>query len=203
MLLAPLERTRLGPARGRVLGGARGRVLEVGAGTGANLRWYPPTVGHLDLCEPDLHRRRRLERRVSAGRWPFTVAVHDLGAEGPFPAGAYDSVVATLVLCSVPDPEAAAAAMRAALADGGRLRYLEHVRAGGLPARLLQGALAPLWARLGGGCHLDRPATAAWRRTGLVPVEQRWLRLPLPLRLAIEGQAIIRVRREPPAEGGP
>lgn len=200
--MAPLERGRLGPARGRVLAGVGGRVLEVGAGTGANLRWYPPAVEHLDLCEPDARMRRRLARRLATGPWPFSVALHDVDAEGPFPAGAYDAVVTTLVMCSVPDPAAAAAALRAVLADEGRLHYLEHVRAGGLLGRL-QPVLTPWWARLAGGCHLDRPATAALRGAGLVPVEQRWLRLPPPLGLAVEGVAIVRVRPEPPPGASP
>jgi SAM-dependent methyltransferase len=199
VVLAPLERSRLGPARGRVLAGARGRVLEVGAGRGANLSWYPPTVDHLDLCEADPGRRRRLEERVASRRWPFSVAVHDAGPKGPLPDDGYDAVVATLLLCSVADPAGVIAALRAGLAEHGRLHYLEHVQAGGVAGRL-QSALGPWWARLPGGCHLDRPATAAQRGAGLVPVEQRWLRLPPPLGLAVEGQAIIRVRPEVPPD---
>ena len=197
---APLERSMLGAARSRVLASASGRVLEIGAGTGANLAWYPAGVDHVDLCEPDPNMRRRLERRLAAGRWAFSWAVHDASAEGPFPAAGYDTAVSTLVLCSVPDPAAATAAVRSALAERGRFLYLEHVHAGGLAGRL-QSRLAPLWARLAAGCRLDRPATAALRRAGLVPVEQRWLRLPPPLVLAIEGEAMIRVRPETPAAG--
>ena len=197
LLMAPLERTRLGPARRRLLAGVEGRVLELGAGTGANLRWYPPTVEHLDLCEPDARMRRRLDGRVATGSWPFSLAVHDVTAEGPFPSGSYDAVVTSLMMCSVPDPRAATTAIRAVLADGGRYCYLEHVHAGGLLGRL-QPLMTPLWSRLTGGCHLDRPATAALRGAGLVPVEQHWLRLPPPLGLAIEGQAIVRVRPEQP-----
>ncbi len=189
----PLEWTVLGPARAQLLSGARGRVLEVGAGTGANLPWYPSGVAELDLCEPDPRRRRHLERRVASRPWPFGVAVHAAGSEGPFPSDSYDMVVSTLVLCSVPDPEAAAAALRAVLADGGRVVYLEHVHAGGVPGRL-QSLISPAWSRVGGGCHLDRPATAALRACGLAPVEQRWLRLPPPLLRAVAGQAIVRRR---------
>lgn len=195
VLTAPLEGSTLGAARRRLLAGAGGRVLEVGAGTGANLRWYPSDVDHVDLCEPNRHMRRRLERRVASRAWPFSVAVHDVTAEGPFPAAGYDVIVSTLVLCTVPDPAAAAAALRAALADDGTLRYFEHVHAGNLLGRL-QSAVTPLWARVAGGCHLDRPATAALRGAGLVPVDQRWVRLPPPLGLAIEGRAMIRVRPE-------
>jgi SAM-dependent methyltransferase len=199
-LAAVLERSTLGPARGRVLARLSGRVLEVGAGTGTNLAWYPPAVAHVDLCEPDPDRRRLLEDRLAARRLHFSTDVHDAGAEGPFPGDRYDAVVSALVLCSVPDPAAAAVAMRATMADDGRLCYLEHVHAGGLTGRL-QAALTPLWARLAGGCHLDRPATAAWRNAGLVPVEQRWLRLPPPLGLAVEGEAVLRTRPELPAAG--
>lgn len=195
VLAASLERRTLAAARRRLLRGARGRVLEVGTGTGANLRWYPASVDHVDLCEPDPRMRRILERRLTDSSPPFTVAVHDAPAVGPFPGGGYDSIVAAFVLCSVPDPAAAAASLRAALAADGTLRFLEHVRGGG-PIGWVQSAATPLWARLAGGCHLDRPPTAALRAAGLVPVEQRWVRLPPPLWLAIEAQAIIRVRPE-------
>jgi SAM-dependent methyltransferase len=198
LVTGPLERRVLAPARARLLAGATGRVLEVGAGTGANLPWYPATVDTLDLCEPDPHMRRRLERRVASRDWPFTVTVHDATAIGPFPAPAYDLAVSTLVLCSVPDPQAAVAALRAVLAEGGRVAYLEHVGVGGVVGRL-QTLASPLWGRVAGGCHLDRPATAALRGAGLVPIEQRWLRLPPPLLLAVSGEAIIRRRPvEPP-----
>lgn len=192
-LAAPLERRVVAAARQRLLSGARGRVLEVGAGTGANLQWYPASVDHIDLCEPNRHMRRRLERRLSSRSWPFSVAVHDVTAAGSFPGGGYDVIVATLVLCSVPEPAVAAVALRSALADDGALRFFEHVHAGGLLGRL-QSVVSPLWTRVAGGCHLDRPATAALRGAGLVPVEQRWVRLPPPLFLGLEGEAIIRVR---------
>ena len=190
---APLEGPLLGPARDRLLAGARGRVLEVGAGAGANLARYPRAVDRLDLCEPDPGRRRRLERRVASRPWPFEVAVHPATAAGPFPAAPYDMIVSTLVMCTVPDPQATAAALRGALAEGGRVAYLEHVHGGGLPGRL-QARLSAAWQRLPGGCHLDRPATAALRAAGLVPVEQQWIRLPPPLLLAIVGQAVVRSR---------
>lgn len=193
VVAAPLERAVLGPARASLLAGATGRVLEVGAGTGANLPWYPPTVEDLHLCEPDPHMRRRLERRVASRPWPFPATVHRDDAEGPFPSDAYDLVVSTLVMCTVPDPQSTASALRRVLAEGGRVAYLEHVHVGGLLGRL-QTLLSPLWGRAAGGCHLDRPATAALRSAGLVPIEQRWLRLPPPLGLAVMGQAIVRSR---------
>ena len=191
-----LERAAAGRAQALLVAAARGRVLEVGAGTGANLASYAPTVDRLDLCEADRDLRRRLEQRVAHGSWPFPVAVHAAAPEGPFPSGPYDTIVSTLVLCSAPDPAATASALRGVLAERGRLLYLEHVHAGGLPGRL-QTLLSSRWGRVAGGCQLDRPPTAALRSAGLVPVEQRWLRLPPPFLLAVAGHAIVRVRPSP------
>jgi len=204
VLTAPLEASVLGPTRARLLGGAHGRVLEVGAGAGRNLSSYPPGLGSLDLCEGDPRLRRRLEQRVASQPWPFPVAVHAADSDGPFPAAGYDTVVATFSLCRASDAAATASALRSALAEGGRVVYLEHVNAGGVEGRL-QALLSPRWIRLPGGCRLDQPPTAALRSAGLVPVEQRWVRLPPPLFLAIAGEAIVRTRpaTTPPRASAP
>src|SRR3954452_8108700 len=53
--------------RRRLLAAARGRVVEIGAGTGLNLRHYPDGLEALTLVEPDAAMRRRLEGRVRRG----------------------------------------------------------------------------------------------------------------------------------------
>ncbi|MEJ7766134.1 MAG: class I SAM-dependent methyltransferase, partial [Acidimicrobiales bacterium] len=153
VLTAPLEASVLGPTRARLLEGAHGRVLEVGAGAGRNL-------SSLDLCEGDPRLCRRLEQRVASQPWPFPVAVHAADSDGPFPAAGYDTVVATFSLCRASDAAATASALRSALAEGGRVVYLEHVNAGGVVGRL-QALLSPRWIRLPGGCRLDQAPTAA------------------------------------------
>src|SRR5262245_39064292 len=50
--------------RRHLLAAARGRVVELGAGTGLNLRHYPDGVEELILVEPDAAMRRRLARRL-------------------------------------------------------------------------------------------------------------------------------------------
>lgn len=192
---AALEQSRLQPARQHLLASASGRVLEVRAGVGENLAWYPDSVVHVDLCETDRTKRRRLKHRLAARDWPFTVAVHPVDAFGPFPAADYDVVVAMVVLSSCAEPEASAiaTALRGALTPSGRLYYLDFAQAGGWAGRL-QSAVSPWFRRLPGGPHLDHPATAALRAAGLVPIEQCWHRLPPPWCLAVEGQAIVRVR---------
>ena len=126
--LALGERRGMASRRRALLALARGRVLELGAGTGLNLAHYPAAVGELVLTEPDSAMCARLARRVArSGRDATVVAAR---AEAlPFRDGAFDTVVSTLVLCTVEDPVAAVREVRRVLAPGGRLLFAEHVRA--------------------------------------------------------------------------
>lgn len=164
--LAPAERAGLADRRRRLLAQARGRVLEVGAGTGLNLAHYPADVETLDLLEPDAAMRRRLARRLGEGTRPVTVHPASL-ADAPLEPAAYDTVVCTLVLCSVPDLDAAVARIADLLAPGGALLFLEHGRAPRLRGRL-QALATPLWRRAAGGCRLDRDVPVALRAAGFV-----------------------------------
>ncbi|MDP8944507.1 MAG: methyltransferase domain-containing protein [Actinomycetota bacterium] len=83
----------------------------------------------------------------------------------PFPDGSFDTVVSTLVLCTVPDQEAALDEVRRVLRPGGRLLFIEHVRAAEPMARW-QDRLEPLWRRLLGGCHPNRDTVAAIEEAG-------------------------------------
>jgi ubiquinone/menaquinone biosynthesis C-methylase UbiE len=149
--------------RRRLLAGARGAVLEIGGGTGANLSHYRD-VDRVTIAEPDPFMRRKLDQKLTDAR--VSVEVSTAGAEAlPFPDGSFDSVVSTLVLCTVQDQEAALDEVRRVLCPGGRLLFIEHVRAAGSAARW-QDRLEPLWRRLLGGCHPNRDTVAAIEEAG-------------------------------------
>jgi SAM-dependent methyltransferase len=140
--------------RRTLLARARGEVLELGAGTGANLAHYPDAVTRLLAAEPDPAMRRRLEPRLAGFRAPGEVS--DAVAERlPFGDASFDTVVATLVLCSVEDPAAALAEARRVLRPDGALLLLEHVAAAGRAGRW-QRRLQPVYGPLAGGCRLHR-----------------------------------------------
>jgi ubiquinone/menaquinone biosynthesis C-methylase UbiE len=106
---------------------AAGQVLEIGAGTGRNLPLYR-TATRVVALEPGPGMRARAERTARAA--PVPVEVVDGRAEDlPFPDHSFDTVVASLVLCTVPDPAGALAEARRVLGPGGRLRFYQHVRA--------------------------------------------------------------------------
>ena len=167
-VMARAESGALGRLRAALVGRARGRTLDVGAGTGANLRYLPPAVQSLVLSEPDGAMRRRLSRRL--GHADLTLPVEVVGAGIPglaFGDGSFETIVCTLVLCSVPDPSAALTELRRLLAPDGRLLFLEHVRSQGTVGRL-QRVATPVWRHFAAGCRLDRDTIATIRAAGLV-----------------------------------
>jgi ubiquinone/menaquinone biosynthesis C-methylase UbiE len=158
-----MERRWMGGRRRRLLAGARGAVLEIGGGTGANLPHYRD-VDRVIVTEPDPFMRRRLVRKLADARVPVEVSA--AGAEElPFPDGSFDTVVSTLVLCTVQYQESALDEVRRVLRPGGRLLFIEHVRAAGSTARW-QDRLEPLWGWLHGGCHPNRDTVAAIEEAG-------------------------------------
>lgn len=164
--LRPMERAGLADRRRRLLSAARGEVLEVGAGTGLNLAHYPAEIERLVAVEPDADMAKRLRSRATDVAFP--VEIHVAGLQtAPLESASFDTVVATLVLCTVADPDAALARLSALLAPGGRLLFIEHVRGVGLRARAQQAA-TPLWRRLAHGCHPDRDTPARLRAAGFV-----------------------------------
>jgi SAM-dependent methyltransferase len=154
--LRRVERAGLGLWRRELLSGLSGRVLEIGAGTGANLDLYPPTVTELVLAEPDPHMRRRLAARAArCGRRASVTAA--AGEHLPYPDAHFDAAVSTLVLCSVDDPAAVLRELRRVLRPDGSLVLIEHVRAEPASRRARwQRRLEPAWRRLAGNCHLTR-----------------------------------------------
>src|SRR4051812_24623802 len=170
-MTAPMEAQGFGQTRKELLAQACGQVLEIGGGTGANVCHYPADrVDHVAVLEPDGAMRRRLVARLADA--PVPVEVHEAGIhEGPFAtplpslAGSFDTVVSTLVLCSVPDPAAALRSVRRLLKEDGRLLFAEHVLQPGLRGHV-QKAVTPAWRRFAGGCHLDRDLVHEIRAAG-------------------------------------
>jgi len=150
------ERGFLGRLRDDLIGRARGRTLEVGAGTGANISRYRD-VEQLVLSEPEPAMVRRLLAKLELAAVP--VEVEEASAEElPFPDESFDTVVSTLVMCTVPDPTRALGEVRRVLRPGGRYLFLEHGGSDDEGLARWQRRLDPLWTRVAGGCHLSRHA---------------------------------------------
>ena len=189
--LALAERRGMAARRRALLATARGRVLEVGAGTGLNLAHFPAGIDELVLSEPDPTMRGRLERRLArSGR---DASIVPAPAESlPFADGAFDTVVSTLVLCTVADPAAAVRELRRVLAPGGRLLFAEHVRAASPRLARWQDRLAGPWAAFALGCRCNAPTEALLaHELRLVRVERgRWRGMPALVHPLIVGEGV-------------
>jgi len=151
--------------RERLLEGLSGRVLELGCGDGAHFRLYPETVGELVGVEPEENLLKRAEAAAADARCPVRI-VPGFAEALPAGDGEFDAAVAALVLCSVDDPQTALAELMRVVRPGGELRFFEHVRADARPHVAAQLLVQPLWAQLGGGCHIARDTEQAIRDAG-------------------------------------
>lgn len=184
-----VEKRGLAGHRQALLEGLSGQVIEVGAGNGLNFAHYPSTVTRVLAIEPE-PRLRRLAR-AAAARAP--VLSDGLAEHLPAADGTFDAAVASLVLCSLPDPHAALSQMRRVLAPGGQLRFLEHVRADSAGMRWVQDLLdATVWPRLAGGCHTGRDSALVIQQAGFTITALERFLLPAvrtPMSFLIRGTA--------------
>ena len=158
-MLAANEEAGLREIRAELLRSASGRTLEIGAGTGLNLAHYPEAVSELVLTEPDPHMARRLRGALEAGapRVGSIEVIETDAEELPFETANFDTVVCTLVLCSVPRPTQAVAEISRVLRPEGRLLCIEHVRdSDGTRRARWQDRLERPWGWFLGGCHPNR-----------------------------------------------
>lgn len=146
--------------RRELLAHTSGTILEVGAGTGANFSHYPQQVRHVIAVEPEPRLRAIAERAATQAAVPVEVREGEAGAL-PVPDGSVDGVVASLVLCTLPDVPRALAEMRRILRPGGRLHFYEHVKASEHRLARRQRILNVIWPIIGGGCSLTRDTEQA------------------------------------------
>ena len=155
--------------RRRLVEQATGEVLEIGAGTGRNLPMYC-TATRVVALEPGPGMRARANHAAQAAHVAVEV-IDDRAEDLPFPDATVDTVVASLVLCTVPDPAQTLAEASRVLRPGGTLRFYQHVRADDPQLARWQDRLERPWGWLAGGCHSNRDVVAAITAAGFRMLE--------------------------------
>jgi ubiquinone/menaquinone biosynthesis C-methylase UbiE len=151
--------------RRKILAQARGRILEIGFGTGTNLEFYPASVNELTALEPNegMERYSKAKALRSAIKVNF---VRGTATAMPFADGAFNTVVSTLVLCSVADISKALTEIRRVLKTDGQFLFVEHGLHPSPRVAKLQQILNPLNKKLADGCHINRDMTALIKAAG-------------------------------------
>ncbi|HEX5527668.1 MAG TPA: class I SAM-dependent methyltransferase [Solirubrobacterales bacterium] len=186
------ERLGMASRRRALLAEARGAVLEIGAGTGLNLRHYPAGLEELVLTEPG----EPMADRIDLSRAPDGVPARLVRAPAeqlPFADESFDTVVSTLVLCTVSEPGRAVSEVARVLKPGGRLLFCEHVEAKPGWRRALQHRSARPWAAFADGCRCDRPTLGTIESRLRVESVQRgrWRGMPAIVKPLVWGSAVI------------
>ncbi|MEE8346525.1 MAG: class I SAM-dependent methyltransferase [Dehalococcoidia bacterium] len=177
-LIASAERSYMKAVREEIAGGAKGRVLEVGAGTGANFSYYNDHAEEVIATEPDHYMFKRARRRAKEVGRPIDLRQAS-AEELPFDDASFDTVVSTLVMCSVKDPLRALSEVRRVLKPSGELRMYEHVRYDHAFGAFWQDAITPVWRWFGAGCHPNRDTASVVREAGF-EFQQLELMKPMP-----------------------
>jgi len=186
------ERAGMCRHRRELLTQARGRTVEIGSGTGLNLVHYPDDLSELVLAEPEPSMRKRLERAVRRRERPARV----IGARAeqlPFPDASVDTVVSTLVLCTVDAPDLALREIARVLRPDGQLLFIEHVRSDSAALARWQDRLVRAWKRFAEGCRCNRATLELMNACGF-QLEARpaaWRAMPPIIRPLAIGRATI------------
>ncbi len=163
---ATLRGHDVGRLREQTCAGLHGRVLEIGFGSGLNVRFYPEQVSEVDAVEPADVAWALSDRRRQRSGVPVTRSGLD-GQHLSADDASYDAVLTTFTLCTIPDVEGALAEVRRVLRPGGRVHFLEHGLAPQPGVARWQRRLEPVQRRFAGGCHLTRPVPDLLERAGL------------------------------------
>lgn len=172
---------RIAPRKQALFGGLRGKVVEIGPGTGPNLKYFDPSIEYMGI-DPNVFMHPYLVREANRLGMSQVQMLEGTAAQIPLPDGSVDAVVGTLVLCSVPHQAEVLAEVRRVLKPGGRYYFIEHVAAESLTwTSFVQRLIKPLWCCCADGCHVDRKSWEAIEVAGFAEVEMERFRLDFPV----------------------
>jgi SAM-dependent methyltransferase len=179
--MAGFEEQVLLPKRRRLLGDLRGQILEVGSGTGVNFQFYRPETEVLAV-EPStamLAFAQRKQRNARANIRLLPAGIGDPVVLESIPAGGFDAIVCTLVLCTAPAPQRVIGQLYQWLKPEGRLVVLEHIRTPDGWQKKFHRLINPLWRYFGEGCELTRPTDRFLQQAGFSAEYENYFRTGL------------------------
>ena len=170
--MQPLEKRKFSSIRRQLLNKATGQVLELGSGTGINFPLYPLGVQSVTAIEPNPHMTSRAIKNKSHAA--VTIEIMQAGAENlPFEDHTFDTIVATLVFCTIPDAEKAVLEMKRLCKPNGTILMFEHVKMRNPILSKFQDWLTPAWKKVCDGCCLNRETVKLVKQNGLKIIERK------------------------------
>ncbi|MEH2068183.1 MAG: class I SAM-dependent methyltransferase [Nostoc sp.] len=170
----------LGDRKRSLFANLQGKVLEISPRNGSNLPYYPQNIELIGI-EPNLQMHSYLQKQ--AKKLGLNIDLRIGNVEWlDFEDNSIDTVVTTLVLCSVPNINYTLQAILRVLKPGGRLLFIEHIAAPqGSFLRKVQNTISPIWKRLGDNCHPNRETWIALEKAGFSSVNYEHFEVKLPI----------------------
>lgn len=158
------EKKALDDLRKEILKGIKGNVLEIGPGTGVNLKYFNKnTISQLTYIDVDY--TEGLEEKAKE-KCPNINFVDGSVEEMPFEDNSFDHVIFTLVFCSVKNPLNGLSEIKRVLKENGEIHFIEHVLPEKQPIKVIFNNFNSLWHKLSGGCNLNRKTIDTVRDAG-------------------------------------
>src|SRR3954454_22084388 len=167
--MSPLERRTFKEIRRDLLTRAYGKVIELGSGTGVNFPLYQH-VESVTAVEPSRYMIEQSEMNKELAVIPIEI-IQASAEQLPFEKDSYDTVVATLAFCTIPDVDKALKEMKRICKANGKILLFEHVKMDNPILAKLQIYLTPFWKKICDGCHLDRDTVNLLKSKGFQVVE--------------------------------
>ena len=163
IFMKPLEKRGITKARRELIPMAYGNVLEIGAGTGVNIKYYNmPLISKLTLSDVALS--KKVKDIASKDIFLTELNVEAL----PFDDNTFDVVIHTLVFCSVTDVSKGLAEIKRVLKPDGKLLFIEHVLPKRIGLKRFFKFINPAWRRIASGCNLTREFEDSLSKQGFV-----------------------------------
>lgn len=169
--MAPLEQRKFKGIRKELLNNARGKVLEIGSGTGINFPYYVAAES-VTAIEPSEYMIEQSHSKKKLSSVPLEVVNANAG-QLPFEDDTFDTIVATLVLCTIPDVDKALKEIKRVCKPEGTILVFEHVKMDDRFLAALQGLLTPFWKRICDGCCLNRDTITCLKMNGFSFIKMR------------------------------
>lgn len=194
LLHLAMRQENLAAYRRRWVPAAHGRVLEIGVGSGLNLPFYTEAATEVIGLDASPRLLEMARQARTGARAPSIELIEGSAESIGLEDASVDTVVTTWTLCSIHDVEAALREMRRVLKPSGQLLFVEHGTSPDERVRRWQDRLTPLWKRLAGGCHLNRPIRELLERSGfgIERIDTGYMKGPKPMTFIYEGRARLR-----------
>ncbi len=174
VFMFPFEKAVLHSFRKDSVSGASGNVLEIGVGTGVNSRYLnEEKIESLTVIDTTIRKPVMISMKKRFGEFNFLEgSVEKL----PFTDRSFDTIVFTLVFCSVADPAKGLLEIKRVLKDNGELIFIEHVKPEGKKIRNIVEKVNPYWNSFSNGCNINRETLSAIKSAGFEIQENSYKR---------------------------